>query len=91
MEAEIDVEVEGKRACRFELGCRDARISAEKRKDFRIVALHTERPILFSRFEMWVAGRLYVGTVVSFSHPSIPHGSLLYDGTRLIFCIFAET
>ena len=47
------------------LGCHDARISAEKRQDFRIVALHTERPILFSRFEMWVAARLYVGIVVS--------------------------
>ena len=47
------------------LGCHDARISVEKRKDFRIVALHTERPILFSRFEMWVAVRLYVGIVVS--------------------------
>lgn len=49
---------------------RDARISEEKRKDFRIVALHTERPILFSRFEMWVAVRLYVEIVVSYPDPA---------------------
>ena len=49
---------------------RDARISEEKRKDFRIVALHTERSILFSRFEMWVAVRLYVEIVVSHPDPA---------------------
>ena len=85
------------------LGCHDARISAEKRQDFRIVALHTERPILFSRFEMWVAARLYVGIVVSLffcrfflcfslflsllSSFSIP---FVLDGRRLIFRVFRE-